>query len=219
MIANTHSRWERANMYHNLFDLKSIRIPPINTEEREEYYKSNFGPLKVIGIPGLGKDPQIEVLVYEPFTKRSYYTLVTNGMSDYIQNMPPALSEHAAKRTELIMYVRKPEKWMFELLKNVAQLTINEGKYLHWWHALGGKSPIDGANSKFSHCYFLPPYFEDEGFNPMMVQGEKVDFLWVIPISDRELVYMMENGPESLEEAMKEADMDPLFNPNRKAFI
>ena len=45
---------------------------------------------------------------------------------------------------------------------------------------------MTGKPSLLTSYFFLPPYFEPEGFADLEIDGDRVDFLWMIPITEAE---------------------------------
>ena len=59
----------------------------------------------------------IDIYRFAPTPARPFWTLITGGMSDLRQPALEDLPEGIAPRAELIMYVQKPQTWMFSVLK------------------------------------------------------------------------------------------------------
>lgn len=64
---------------------------------------------------------------------------------------------------------------------------------------------------------FLPPYFELEGFADLKLAGDKVDFIWMIPITEAEREFAMEHGSRAQEQRFEEADMSPVLDESRRS--
>jgi hypothetical protein len=161
----------------------------------------------------------IDIYQFAPTKKRPYWTLVTGGMSDMRQIEPVDPSENTSLRCEILMYVTEPQQWMFSVLKDLAEMPFEESTYLHWWHTVPNGKPMTTRPSLLTSFFFLPPYFEQNGFDSLMLEGDPVDFLWMIPITEKEREYAINNGSLQLEKKIEEFNLSPVVDEARKSII
>jgi len=189
-------------------------------EARERHYQRFFGPItqKILHSTDV-KAVHIDIYQFEPTQDRQYWTLITSGMSDERQISLEDRAEHVSTRAEVLMYVSKPEDWMFSILKGLAEMPFEDGTFLHWWHTVPNGMPMTATPSLLTSFFFLPPYFEREGFPELELDGDRVDFLWMIPITEAEREFAVQHGSEALEKKFEEVDLSPVVNESRKSFV
>jgi hypothetical protein len=161
--------------------------------------------------------PHIDIYQFDARQDHDWWTLVTGGMSDNTQFVPDGYPEYVSKRLEILMYVEEPKPWMFDVLKGLAEMPLEEKTFLHWWHTVPNGKPMTAEPSLLTNFFFLPPYFEEPKFDSLHLDGEKVDFLWMIPITEAEREYAIQNGGQALEELFEESEMHPVVINTYKA--
>jgi hypothetical protein len=190
------------------------------TEEREAHYQRFFGPLSQPVMHSTDdKAVHIDIYQYAPTEDRPYWTLITGGMSDQRQPLPADVGSHVAPRAELVMYVREPKGWMFSVLKGMAEMPFDANTYLHWHHTVPNGRAMTAEPSLLTSYFFLPPYFESEGFDSLVVGGDRVHILMLIPITEAEREYAVEHGSQALEDIMSEVEFDPVVEESRGSLI
>jgi hypothetical protein len=189
-------------------------------EGREGHYQRFFGPLDQPVMHSTDSKPvHIDVYQFAPTSDRPYWTLITGGMSDERQIEPSDCAEHMSSRAEILMYVPAPQDWMFSVLKGLAEMPWNDDTYLHWWHTVPNGMPMTSKPSALTSFFFLPPYFEAEGFTDFHLEGEKVDFLWMVPITEAEREYAIEHGSQELESVFQRTGLSPVLNEHRASLV
>ncbi|MEI8247000.1 MAG: suppressor of fused domain protein [Lentisphaerota bacterium] len=169
---------KKLNSYETLVDVIEIR---------ENHYEKYLGKLdQPILSPTEKIYPHIEIYQIAPTPQRPYWTLITNGMSDAKQNIPLD-NNRISGRTELFMYVVEPQEWMFKLLGGLALEPFANQYFVHWEHLYCLDDNIIPKETGISNVLFLLPFYEDERFcNTLYIDGDKVDPLWVFPITGQE---------------------------------
>lgn len=186
---------------------------------REKHYVRHFGELTEDVVHWLDADPlHIDIYRFRPCPGRRYWTLVTGGMSDQAQYVD-ADGETAAFRTELMLYAKEPRDWMYRALKAMADFPFLSGQSLHWYHTFNNCASITSEPSELTGMICLPPVLEAPDFGSLCIGEERVDFLWVVPITDREREYAEENGSEALEDVFMNANVEPAIDERRKSVI
>ena len=189
-------------------------------EARESHYQRFFGPLEQNVMHSTDVKPvHIDIYQFAPTPQRLYWTLITSGMSNERQVEPEDCAEHMSPRAEILMYVREPEDWMFSVLKGLAEMPFEDDSCLHWWHTVPNGMPMTATPSLLTSYFFLPPYFEPEGFSEFELDGDRVDFLWMIPITEAEREYAIEYGSQELEKVFEDAELSPVVDESRESLI
>jgi len=117
---------------------------------------------------------------------------------------------------ELVVYAPKSNNTLVELLtvcasyhRNVLPLNIHHTVNI-------GQPWLD--NSKCDHAFISLPYLDGQEFELFNFEGNEVHCYWLIPITEKERDYKMENGCEVLEQLFEDKHLDYL-NPNRACLI
>ena len=108
---------------------------------------------------------------------------------------------------------------MFSVLKGLAEMPFEDDSCLHWWHTVPNGMPMTATPSLLTSYFFLPPYFEPEGFSEFELDGDRVDFLWMIPITEAEREYAIEYGSQELEKVFEDAELSPVVDESRESLI
>jgi Suppressor of fused protein (SUFU) len=189
-------------------------------ETRERHYQRFFGPItKPIMHSTDLKPVHVDIYQFEPTPSRSYWTLITSGMSNERQIEPDDCAEHVAPRAEILMYVRKPEDWMFAVLKGLAEMPFSDNTWLHWGHTIPNGMPMTATRSLLTSYFFLPPTLEPEGFADLELDGDRVDFLWMVPITEAEREFAVQVGSEALEKKFADVNLSPVVDERRKSVV
>lgn len=138
--------------------------------------------------------PHVDIIQIAPTLQKPYWTLITNGMSDAKQPVPPDDSG-ASGRNEILMYVAEPQDWMINLLGEIALRPFVDNIYTHWGHICDFGSRMVTEKTNFTHVLHLHPFCEDKSFyTSLKIDGENVDFLWVVPITREEVMQCLEDN-------------------------
>ena len=187
---------------------------------REAHYQRFFGPLtqKVMHSTDV-KPVHVDIYQFEPTQDREFWTLITGGMSDIQQIAPDNCAEHQAPRAEILMYVHAPQGWMFNVLKGLAEMPFDNDTHLHWWHTIPNGMAMTAKPSLLTSYFFMPPYFEDEQFGSLQLEGDGVDFLWMVPITDAEREFAITHGSQALENRMRDVGISHILDESRKSIV
>jgi Suppressor of fused protein (SUFU) len=172
-----------------------------NATRRQEVYAKYFGG-KARWFPD--EDPQgppIGVYVFEPGGKdfqgreRPFYTLVTDGLSDARMRTPKGAD---FRRAELVLYVEEPTDQHIEMLRFLAQLPLVQEDT---WYGPGttmtnGTPPRPIFDDSALDCYlFLQSISGDDSdiSDELVVDRDEVVLLWVVPITNAECEFILDN--------------------------
>lgn len=163
------------------------------------------------------KDVHIDIYQFAPTIERPYWTLVTSGMSFQPQSIPDDMN--LSGRTELIMYVSEVQGWMLNVMKHLAEMPFDDETNLHWYHTVPNGMPMTAEPSVLTSFFFTPTYFESVEFNDLKIFGEKIDFLWLIPITENERQYALENESKSLDNLLWSNGLNQVLDEKRASLI
>ncbi len=189
-------------------------------EARESHYQQFFGALKHPVMHSTDLKPvHIDIYQFEPTSGRPFWTLISGGMSNDRQIEPVDCDERMSTRAEIMMYVQEPQGWMFNVLKGLAEMPFDNDTCLHWWHTVPNGKPMTAKPSLLTSYFFSPPYFEPQGFTDFHLDGDRVDFLWMIPITEAERKFAIKQGSRNLEQKMIEVELSPIVDETRKSIV
>jgi len=186
---------------------------------REKHYCKFFGPMNDEVMHSIDEhEVHVDIYQFPPTKKRPYWTLITGGMSDEEQNVPEDV-DWASPRTEILTYIEEPYERIFSVLKLLAEMSFEENSYMHWFHTISVGEPVTKRQSELTCAFLIPPIFEKPKFDTLHLDGEKVDFLMMVPITVQERKYAIDNGGEALLEAFEEANLNPVVDENRTSLV
>jgi hypothetical protein len=147
------------------------------------------------------------VLELPPNKQHSMFCYCTVGMSaDRLDD----------NKIELVVYAPKPDVSLVELLtvcasyhRNVLPLNVHHTVNI-------GQPWLD--DSKCDHAFISLPYLDGEELELFNFEGNYIHCYWLIPITEKERGYKIDNGCEALERLFQEKQFDYL-NPNRKCLV
>lgn len=189
-------------------------------EAREAHYIKTFGPItrNVHHSTDL-KPVHIDIYEFEPTEGRPYWTLITSGMSNMRQLPKEQCDESVSSRTEILMYAHSPEPWMINVLKGLAEMPFLHKTFLYYGHTVPNGKPMTANPSLLTSFFFSPALDEDEDFWDFEINGDRVDFLCMIPITEAEREYAKIHGSRTLASLMKEREFSPVVDESRQSLV
>ncbi|MEM7312637.1 MAG: suppressor of fused domain protein [Planctomycetota bacterium] len=162
-------------------------------KQRESHYTRFLGPLdqKIMHSTD-HKEVHVDIYTFAPNVDRDWYTLITGGMSDVRQAVPDDWD--ISPRAEIMLYCHQPERWMYNSLKNLAEMPTDDDVFLSYRHTVPNGMPMTAKPSLLTSYLFYYPLFEIEEFSPMVVDGDGVDILLLLPITEGEREFAMQNS-------------------------
>jgi hypothetical protein len=188
---------------------------------REAHYERFLGSVSRVSHSQSVKLLPLHIDVYQfaPSAARPYWTLITGGMSDFrqpaLEDQPPGI----APRAELLMYVKHVQSWMPSLLKGLAEMPFERATWLHWAHTVPSGQPITEGASALTGFFLCPPICETEKFEDFSLDGDRVAFLMVVPITDAERVYAIERGSAALGKLMEDSGFNFVVDVKRVSLV
>ncbi len=189
-----------------------------NHHRRIQAYSAVLGPpTNRLFDNSCGPDcPQVDVLEFPPNDARSFFTLVTSGMSD----MPMyADTAEGPRRAELIFYVAKPKDDYSGWLHWAAQFPFVDKTSLDHGHTIEWLEPLF-EDSDLSAMLFLNTTLRSDAqmCREVEIDGDFVDLLWFVPITSNELKLKRNRGLGDLLELFDTNDHPVVFDENRKSY-
>jgi hypothetical protein len=120
---------------------------------------------------------------------------------------------------EFVIRTWAQERLMVELLAMVASYSTREDHGgLHDGHTVPIGYPwVEGAEA--DHLYLNRPYFVSRDFASLRVDDSfSVQFLWLVPITERETKWRHEHGQESFEQWLEDHAVTP-EDPTRRSTV
>ncbi len=202
-------------------------------EARDAHYRKWFGDSEeaVVWHEILPIVPHIDVHVFPPSDKlgRDFYTLITSRMSDEKMVLPKNIDKQLS-RVELLFYIAdahsKPHQtekpWFVEAISFFAHFPFTYKTWLAQSHTIPNGNPpapvVEG--SSLTTAIFFPPIFEPREFAQVFrLSGEKVNFLWLTFINDKETEYKLTEGYNKFTEKLNKDNFPQVFDPRRPSVI
>ncbi|MDD4269672.1 MAG: suppressor of fused domain protein [Pirellulaceae bacterium] len=191
--------------------------------QRERIYEEFFGPSAQVFHEMSPRVPHIDVRQFGPgHAGRDFHTLVTSGMSDSAMSLPPGAAD-ATSRVELILYCREPEQAHLETLRHLAHYPHDHHTWLGTGHTMPNGHPPEPiwGSPALDTFLFLPTILVPDMTLPdrLKLNGESVEFLWVVPISSAECDLKRKQGIDELLDLFDRFEHPPIFDPNRACYV
>jgi hypothetical protein len=188
---------------------------------REAHYEQFLGPVSCVAHSMSVKLLPLHIDVYQfaPTAARPCWTLITGGMSDFRQPAFEAPPPGIAPRVELLMYVKQVQGWMPSLLKGLAEMPFERATCLHWAHTVPKGLPMTEGANELTGFFFCPPICETQKFEDFSLDGDRVAFLMVVPITDAERVYAIEHGSAALGKLMEDSRFNFVVDVKRVSLV
>ncbi len=201
---------------------------------REDFYKQHFG---VVHERLYRRDDyalESEVIVFAPSRRRPFFTLVTNGMSDYSFSRTGELV-HTGKgedfsRIELMICVEDLEEevdwdisWANHFLKSFSVLPHRARRPLLPGQVVPNGSPAAPImeESKLVAAFFIPPIFESRAVNEgiLLPDGSNVTIMGLDFITEKERRFYDEQGADALGKLFLANNHRRCVDPLRRSYL
>lgn len=187
-------------------------------DQREDHYEKFLGKIEdQIMHSTDDKVVHVDIYTFSPTDARPFYTLITGGMSDMPQFVPH--DWNIAPRAEIMLYTEKPQGWMYNVLKGLAEMPFDDQTFLSYNHTVPNGKPMTAQHSLLTSYFFTHPILEKDGFTPFLVEDDFADILLMIPITEAERELAVSQGAETLVELFAEKDFDPVINEHRACLV
>jgi hypothetical protein len=146
------------------------------------------------------------ILKYPPRGARNLWTYATCGMSSYNDEFP------------LELHIFTPSEY-----DNICEILTAAAYYHRTSAPLGLNHTVNFGqawmpDSKCDHGLLSLPYLDGETLERAKIEGTDIRFLWLIPITEKELLYKQQNGIDALEKKFEVSNFN-YVDPKRLSVI
>lgn len=192
-------------------------------ELRRQAYGRLFGTCRGVAHESLALVPHVDVDTYyrRGSGDRQVCTLATSGMSDLPMGVPAA--QKAPRRVELIFYCAEPKPEYIETMRWLAHFPHDQKTWIGVGHTIpNGNPPMPfWGSSILDTILLLPPLVARDTTLPqeLVLGGEPVHFLWVVPLSTAECNLKLAKGVDAVLDLFEQNRHPHLFDPARKSYV
>jgi len=150
-------------------------------------------------------------------------------MRDEKMTLPKGI-DHQYARAEIVFYIGSDETktyqtekpWYVEALFFFAHFPFKYKTWFAFFHTIPNGDPpapvVDG--SCLTTAFFLPAIFEPKEFTQDFNLGnEKVNFMWLTYLTDKETEFKLKYGYDKLVEKFNQDNFPQVFNPRRTSIV
>lgn len=209
-------------LVENLIKGKKERCPVHPADyviNRQKHYRKYIGEFsRVLHTIAEDKKPFIDIYEIPPQKGRYFWTYITGGMSDISQNTNVDTGAKSTTHTELIIYTNEKSLWARKVLYNLAYFPFLNNTYLHY----SSTAEFDFSfieDSEMKNAIILDTQVEEKGFLNFELNGKRINFLRIQPISDSELKFKNDKGLSAFLNLLSEKQVDFVANIMRKPVI
>ena len=198
--------------------INKIKVYHDPTAELEKHYSRHFGYFQYIIEPMSDLLPEIALYPFPPNETRPYWTLATKGMC--VQPLYWPEYEDPERRIELLIYGKELPPWKLEALYDLALYPFRSENYLDYKHICKRTAVISSKIDSNSAFFFMPPYHEQSSFQDFNYFDNTLNFLWVIPITDREFEFATgTEGSNALHDIFAQKPLEFFLDDDRKSVV
>ena len=203
--------------------MNSIEALEAFSKKRDKVYSKLFGKLDKVSHELVVMFPHIDVYFYPPgHAGRSFYTLVSGGMSDFPMQLPEG-ADRSFVRREIILYCEKPDDDLIDLVRFFAHFPFENATWLGAGHTVPNGTPPQPIfeNSVLCGVFFIDSILvSDRGLaEKLAFNGEAVKFLWLVPITQAEMALKLEKGAEALLDVFEERHHPLVLDRRRASYV
>lgn len=191
-------------------------------EQRERIYREVFGECDTVNHEIIPRDPHIDVYHFPPVGDRNYHTLVTGGMSNRPMTLPRGVGRECA-RAEMAAYVPDLCPHAVEALRLFARFAHDFRTWLWFYHTVPNGNPpqpfVDGSDlntALFVQSFYKP---DAELAQRYQIDGDPVNLLCLLPITQDECEHKLQLGAESLLERFDAAKLPIVIDWKRASVL
>lgn len=186
--------------------------------QRQKHYKKYLGDFsRVIHTIAEDRKPYIDIYEIPPQKGRYFWTYVTGGMSDIAQNIGSD-SGNVNPYTELVIYTNEKSLWARKVLYNLAYFPFLNNTYVQYSSTVEFDFPFI-EESEMKNAVLMDTKVEERGFHDFQLDGRRINFLRVLPISDKELEIKNNSGLSALLNKLSESQVDFIVDIMRKSIL
>ena len=192
-------------------------------DARHAAYAKIFGEVLQVWADEESRRPRIDVREYKRRAAdgSGVYSLVTSGMSDLPMNVPNQLK--APRRVELVLYCAEPQPQYVETLRWIAHFPHDQKTWVGSAHTIpNGDPPAPFWGSAILNTILLMPTIvqrDQKLKDELMIAGEGVDLLWVVPLTQAECELKLAKGLDAILDLFGRNRHPHVFDPNRRSYV
>ena len=164
-----------------------------------------------------GLDDEIPPMAVAHYPTDAGQVLVTIGMSCRSLTFPSRYTGRPF-RTELILYVSEVRDEHIDILLWLAAYPHLDSTVLGFGHTVQGDEPMF-EGSQLRHALMLEPLDSQHRVDELLVDGEPVHVLWLVPLTHGELELKKERGVDALLDLFSAADLPVVLNETRASLV
>lgn len=196
-------------------------------QAREAVYERMYGKPESVSHELLPQIPHIDVYTVkrtlkQPSGDQVFYVLMTGGMSD-LEMTVPRKARDVSRRVELIFYCAEPLEEYIATLRWVAHFPHDSKSWLGHGHTMPNGNPPAPfwGSDKLDTFIFLPPLItkDQQLSSELVLGGEPVDFLWVVPLTTAECDFKLKNGFDAVLDLFQQNQHPFVFDPKRRSYV
>ena len=192
------------------------------TEAREAAYDRLFGYCETVSHEVVPLVPHIDVYAFLPNDQRKFCTLVTGGMSDCPMDLPRQVRGQVSRRVELVFYCDAPRQEYIETLRWLAHFPHDYKTWVGHGHTIPNGNPPEPfwGSEILDSMLLMPPIVNQDRTLPqeLTVDGDPVDLLWVVPLSQKECDLKLAKGVNAIYDLFQKNRHPHVFDPGRKSY-
>jgi hypothetical protein len=194
----------------------------------EQHIARHIGKPKFVFHELISDLVHVDVHLVEPTPERSYYTLVTSGMSDRPMNVPPGAE--AFRSAELLIclppdwpltqeaFQDETNYWPIRWLKLLARLPHEYDTWLGELHTVPNGDPARPFADGTELCCMMlarPVLFGPEAWQAAVDADRAVQFYSLVPLYREEMEWKLRHGADALLELLDKHGVTELLDVGR----
>jgi hypothetical protein len=201
-------------------------------EQIGAHITKHVGPVETVFHELVSDLVHIDVHIVAPQPQRSYYTLITSGMSDRPMKAPAAAANCRFAELMLCLPANWPMKeadwkddrnyWPIRWLKILARFPHQYQTWLWLWHTMPNgdpPAPLAGITS-MSGWLLAPPMTVSTEFWKLPISPEKtIHFFSILPIFADEMNLKLKSGAEELVARFEKAKVTEIIDVKRRSVL
>lgn len=148
----------------------------------------------------------IDIAISENGVYKGVTSYSTIGLSDY--NIGFKYKKNIPLRVEFLGVCTNEIDYFANIMATCAFNIINSKFKCYPGVVFKNVIYMYNKNLNVKHILFCPPYLWNHKFKNVYFEIKTVAWLMMIPISDKELIYLNDNGADALEDLFKKKDVD-----------
>jgi len=192
-------------------------------ELRERVYREFFGKSQGVSTEMWPFLPRIDVFIYPPTrVGRTWYTLASSGMSDKPMTLVEGVDRSSARR-EIVLYCETPDEEYINMVREFAHFPHQKSTWLGPGQIVPNGDPPAPLFENSQLCAVL---LMESVVNPdrqlatkVVLDGDPVDFLWIVPITQAEVDYKLKNGFDAMMDLFDKVKHSIVLDPGRVSYL